>query len=75
VSDLAYPIKLEDDYPCRGIDALGEVQTFNDLLREGMEVGPELDGEVFPTGEVVQREDGLWAVAQCSEQVGGGQGG
>jgi hypothetical protein len=64
MSDLAYPIKLDDDYPCRGIDALGETQTFKDLLTEGMEVGPEVDGEVFPTGEVVRRDDGLWCVAE-----------
>lgn len=67
MSDLTYPIKLDDDYPCRGHDALGELQTFNDLLEEGMEVGPEFDGEVFTTGEVVRRDDGLWVVAECSE--------
>lgn len=68
MTDLAYPIKLDDDYPCRGRDALGELQTFNDLLTEGMEVGPELDGEVFATGEVVRRDDGLWVVAQLSSK-------
>jgi hypothetical protein len=63
VTDLAYPIKLDDDYPCRGVDALGETQTFDDLLREGMEVGPRVGDDVFPTGIVVRRDDGLWAVA------------
>jgi hypothetical protein len=67
VADLAYPIKLDDDYPCRGTDALGELQTFDDLLREGMKVGPIIDGAVFPTGEVVRKVDGLWAVAELSE--------
>lgn len=64
MEDLAYPIKLADDYPCQGRDALGEIQTFNDLLREGMSVGPELDGDLFPTGEVVRKSDGLWAIAE-----------
>jgi hypothetical protein len=63
VSDLAYPIKLNDDYPCRGRDAFGEEQTFDDLLEEGMEVGPRVGDEVFCTGVVVKRPDGLWAIA------------
>ena len=70
MSDLAYPIKLDDDHPCRGVDALGELQTFNDLLREGMVIGPEVDGDVFPTGEVVRRDDGLWVVAEASSGEG-----
>lgn len=68
MTDLAYPIKLDDDYPCRGTDAFGETQTFSDLLTEGMEVGPEIDGDVFPTGKVVRRDDGLWAVADGAEE-------
>lgn len=64
MNDLAYPIKLNDEYPCQGTDALGEMQTFDDLLREGMEVGPsDEDGNVYATGEVVRKADGLWAVA------------
>lgn len=68
MSDLAYPIKLDDDYPCRGRDALGEVQTFDDLLTEGMEVGPKAGDEVFITGHVVRRADGLWAVAEGGDE-------
>lgn len=64
MNDLAYPIKLDDDYPCRGRDALGEEQTFDDLLKEGQEVGPKTGDEVFITGHVVRRDDGLWAVAE-----------
>jgi hypothetical protein len=67
VSDLAYPIKLDDDYPCQGTDAFGETQTFDDLLTEGMSVGPKVGDDVFPTGVVVRRDDGLWAVAECSD--------
>lgn len=63
MSDLAYPIKLNDDYPCQGTDALGETQTFDDLLREGMSVGPIIDGDIHPTGEVVRKADGLWVVS------------
>lgn len=63
-ADLAYPIKLNDDYPCQGLDADGEIQTFNDLLHEGMSVGPICGEEIIPTGEVVRKADGLWAVAE-----------
>lgn len=68
MNDLAYPIKLDDDYPCRGTDAFGELQTFDDLLKEGMEVGPAVDGEVFPTGRVIRKADGLWAVLDGTEE-------
>lgn len=67
MADLAYPIKLDDDYPCRGTHALGETQTFDDLLQEGMDVGPKIDDEVFVTGVVVRKEDGLWCVAEGEE--------
>lgn len=63
MEDLAYPIKLDDDYPCRGTDAFGEEQTFDDLLKEGMEVGPRVGDDTFCTGVVVKRSDGLWAIA------------
>jgi hypothetical protein len=69
VADLAYPIKLDDDYPCRGRDALGEEQVFDDLLCEGMAVGPKIGDEVFLTGEVVRRNDGLWAVAEADSDA------
>jgi hypothetical protein len=68
MSDLAYPIKLDDDYPCRGVDAMEDEQIFDDLLFEGQSVGPkDEDGNVHPTGEVVRKPDGLWAVAELSK--------
>ena len=63
MGDLAYPIKLDDDYPCRGRDAFGEEQVFDDFLQEGQEVGPKVGDDMFPTGVVERRDDGLWAVA------------
>lgn len=67
MSDLAYPIKLNDSYPCQGTDANGCAIVFPDLLREGEQVGPsdEDDGgeALFVSGVVVRRPDGLWCEA------------
>jgi hypothetical protein len=72
---LVYPIKLNDDYPCQGIDAGGNSVVFGDLLDAGDTVGPPEDQEAFdayPTGGVaayvdgvvVRRDDGLWVEAR-----------
>ena len=69
MSDLRYPIKLNDAYPCQGTDAAGESITFTDLLHEGARVGPfdpedcESGEPLYESGVVVAREDGLWIEA------------
>jgi hypothetical protein len=69
MSDLRYPIKLNDDYTCQGIDADGKSITFTDLLHEGARVGPfdpedcESGEPLYESGVVVAREDGLWIEA------------
>lgn len=68
MSDLSYPIKLNDDYTCQGIDAGGNSVAFSDLLREGERVGPyapgdELGEAMYVDGIVVRRDDGLWVEA------------
>lgn len=70
MAELRYPIKLDDDYPCRGVDAAGEHVVFDDLLQEGNRVGCRTRGDdVFgPYGIVVQREDGL----QVEVEIGPG---
>jgi len=72
VGDLAYPIKLDDEIPTHGEDANGHAVFFDERLTEGMAVGPVIDDEVFPTGEVIRKADGLRAVAECSAEPSGG---
>lgn len=66
---MRYPIKLDDDYPCRGTDADGGTVVYPDLLAEGDRCGPaapeDVDGgeAVFIDAEVVRKDDGLWVVA------------
>jgi hypothetical protein len=59
-----FPIKLDDDYPCQGTDAIGGRVTFDDLLFVGMKVGDPVPGDPLnafpPFGVVVQENDGLW---------------
>lgn len=64
---MSYPIKLNDNYTCQGIDADGKSVVYGDLLDEGDLVGPCHPGEEDDPGEamyvdarVVRREDGLW---------------
>ncbi len=68
---MKYPIKLNDSYTCQGHDADGEYVTFNDLLDVGDLVGHLDDnGDVFPPlGIVVQRDDGLWVVAEGGDDA------
>lgn len=72
---MKYPVKLNDDYTCQGIDADGTSVVFGDLLDEGDEVGPPEDPEEFELdpvggcaafidGVVVRKDDGLWVVAK-----------
>ena len=68
MSDLRYPIKLNDDYTCQGTDAEGTELTFSALLHEGSEVGSwhpdDENGEpMYVSGKVVRRDDGLWIEA------------
>lgn len=67
----AYPVKLDDGYPCRGVDANGRHVTYFDLLREGERVGEPVPGDPLnafpPFGIVVEREDGLWIEAEPPE--------
>ena len=67
MSDLHYPIKLDDDYTCQGVDARGGEVAFSDLLRAGDKVGPSHPDDVdfedeamYLSGIVVRRDDGLW---------------
>lgn len=64
-SGIAFPLKLDDSYPCAGVDDAGVRWTFDDLLFEGGLVASyvDRDGNTYgPGGVVVRREDGLWAV-------------
>jgi hypothetical protein len=49
---MKFPVKLSDEYPCRGVDAEGDEVFFDDLLNEGDTVAGQ--------GEVVRNPDGLW---------------
>lgn len=60
--DTAYPVKLNDAYPCQGYDADGKPVFWEDLLDEGMRVGPSIGDDVFPNATVVRKSDGLWVV-------------
>ena len=70
MNDLHYPIKLDDDYTCQGVDARGVVVAFSDLLRAGDKVGPSHPDDVdfedeamYLSGVVVRRDDGMWIEA------------
>lgn len=60
--EIAFPFKLDDDYPCRGEDANGKEIHFDDLLFEGEIVSSVTVGDDHfgPYGRVVRRDDGLW---------------
>lgn len=61
---MHYPVKLNDNYTCQGIDADGEQVYYDDLLKEGDQVGSkDADENVFVDARVVRRADGLWVVA------------
>lgn len=64
-SEIAFPLKLDDDYPCCGEDANGREFHFNDLLTVGEIVGARMVGDdVFgPWGRVTRKSDGLWIEA------------
>lgn len=60
-----FPVKLNDNYTCQGIDAEGDSVVFGDLLYEGAEVGSHVDrdGNIYgPMHAVVRKDDGLWAI-------------
>lgn len=57
------PVKLDDDYPCRGTDSTGRPVYFDDLLAEGQRVATfsDTNGNYYgPFGTVERRADGLW---------------
>lgn len=61
---MHYPVKLNDSYTCQGVDADGEQVYYDDLLKEGDQVGSkDADENVFVDARVVRRVDGLWVVA------------
>ena len=60
---IAFPVKLNDGYPCQGFDAEGAPVYFEDLLYEGDQVADFMDedGNLYgPMHTVVYRDDGLW---------------
>lgn len=65
---LKFPVKLDDGYPCRGLDPDGNAIYFHDLLWVGTKVGGEVPGDPLnafpPFGVVVCRDDGLWIEAE-----------
>jgi hypothetical protein len=65
---MEYPVKLDADYPCRGVDARGQGIHFEDLLSPGQVVGQPVPGDPLnafpPLGVVVERDGGLWIDAQ-----------
>lgn len=63
--EIAFPLKLDDEYPCRGEDANGREFHFDDLLAVGQIVGARMVGDdVFgPWGRVSRKSDGLWIEA------------
>lgn len=71
---MRYPIKLDDKYPCRGIDADGKMVVYEDFLEVGQKVGPaapedEDGGEaLYIDAQVVLREGGLWVDALDAKQ-------
>lgn len=62
MAELAYPIKLDDAYPCRGTDANGDAVHWGDLLAEGDITGPGDDSDCVPEARVVRGTDGLWVI-------------
>jgi hypothetical protein len=68
VYSVEFPIKLNDSYPCQGIEQPGGAAVaFDDLLSEGDVVAKYADDEGNtwgPSGIVVRREDGLWIVPE-----------
>lgn len=66
MSEVVFPIKLNDAYTCQGTDAEGRYLTFDDLLSEGEKVPTYADDEGNcwgPFGTVVMLGDGLWIIA------------
>lgn len=67
---LKLPVKLNDNYTCKGRDADDAYIAFDDLLSEGervptVQVGDGDDADQCgPYGLVVMREDGLWIEAE-----------
>lgn len=68
MAELAYPIKLDDKYPCRGRDANGEQVHWDDLLSEGDITGPGDDHGDTSEARVVRGYDGLWVIWDPSVQ-------
>ncbi len=63
--EIAFPLELDADYPCRGRDANGKETHFNDLLSVGEIVASVMVGDDLfgPYGRVVERDGGLWVDA------------
>ena len=70
MAELAYPIKLNDNYTCQGTDANGASVFWDDLLYEGDVTGPSGPGggEGYSDARVVRRDDGLWVEADPTVQ-------
>jgi hypothetical protein len=65
MEEVRFPVKLNDNYTCQGIDRDGDAVVFDDLLRLGDSVAAFSDGDDRwgPFGIVVRRPDGLWVEA------------
>lgn len=71
MSDLHYPIKLDDDYTCQGVDARGVVVAFSDLLPAGD--GPSVErgrGVFTPSRLELARERRGLTKKRLAELVG-----
>lgn len=70
-TETAYPVRLNERYPCQGRDANGEFITYPDLLEPGDVVGEEVAGDEMncqpPFGVVCNLNGDLWILPAGDE--------
>jgi hypothetical protein len=68
---MKFPVRLNERYPCQGIDADGVSIVFHDLLSVGDRVGQPVKGDPLnafpPHGRVVERDGGLFIDAEVPD--------